>query len=83
MGQAARVDRVNNRVNKIGRRVNIGVNKPPPKRRQSLSKRVNDCRCDLINRGSYHSMELGLNEEKNGRDGEIRTLDLLTPSQAR
>jgi hypothetical protein len=25
-------------------------------------------------------MNLGESEEKNGRDGEIRTLDLLTPS---
>ena len=26
-------------------------------------------------------MNLGESEEKNGRDGEIRTLDLLTPSE--
>jgi hypothetical protein len=26
-------------------------------------------------------MDKGESEEKNGRDGEIRTLDLLTPSE--
>ena len=37
----------------------------------------------LTERGRVRSVDKGESEEKNGRDGEIRTLDLLTPSQAR
>ena len=48
---------------------------------QAVSMRVNDCRCDLAKRGRVRSMDKGGSEESNGRDGEIRTLDLLTPSR--
>ena len=37
----------------------------------------------LTKRGRVRSMDKGESEESNGRDGEIRTRDLLTPSQAR
>ena len=70
-------------VNKFGPVVNKVVNKRPPKSRQSLSMRVNGCQCDHTERRRVRSMDKGESEEKNGRDGEIRTLDLLTPSQAR
>ncbi len=48
---------------------------------QAVSMRVNDCRCDLAKRGRVRSMDKGESEESNGRDGEIRTRDLLTPSE--
>ena len=42
--------------------------------------RVNGCQCDHTERRCVRSMDKGESEESNGRDGEIRTRDLLTPS---
>ena len=61
----------------------IGAHKQPPKSRLNLSNRVNGCRCSIAHQYRVYSMKTGENEEKAGRDGEIRTRDLLTPSQAR